>query len=244
MACAGGRLALSLLLALAIAGPAGAAGGLALHPLRVDLTPEQRGAAVMLRNEGETRKTIEVEVMAWAQPHGGEEYAPTRALLASPPLFFLEPGASQTVRIGRPMSAGPVGDAEQAFRVFFREVPPAAPAGGGALRVAVRLGIPVFVAARDAQPALQWQAALRVDGTAALTLINRGTRHARAAEVRLLAADSDVVVARAEGFRYVLAGARQSWQLQPTVKLTPGAYRVVAQFEGGVREHAIALVRP
>ena len=110
--------------------------------------------------------------------------------------------------------------------------------------MAVRLGIPVFVAARDAQPALQWQAALRVDGTAALTLINRGTRHARAAEVRLLAADSDVVVARAEGFRYVLAGARQSWQLQPTVKLTPGAYRVVAQFEGGVREHAIALVRP
>lgn len=243
MATGGGWL--SLLLALAIAGPAGAAGGgLALHPLRVDLTPDQRGAAVMLRNEGETRKTIEVEVMAWAQPHGGEHYAPTRALLASPPLFFLEPGASQTVRIGRPMSAGTVGDAEQAFRIFFREVPPAAPAAGGALRVAVRLGIPVFVAARDAQPALQWQVALRADGAATLTLINRGTRHARAAEVRLLDAESDRVVARAEGFRYVLAGARQSWQLEPTVPLTPGAYRVVAQFEDGVREHAIALVQP
>lgn len=235
---------LLLALVLAAAGPAVAGGGLALHPLRVDLTPEQRGAAVTLRNEGSTRKTIEVEAMAWAQPDGGEHHAPTRALLVSPPLFFLAPGASQTVRIGRPLSAGTVGDVEQAYRVFFREVPPAVPPDGGALRVAVRLGIPVFVAPREAQPALHWQALLGPDGTIALTLINRGTRHARAVDVRLLAPDGDAVLARAEGFRYVLAGARQSWQLLPSVALQPGAYRVVAHFEDGVREHAIALARP
>lgn len=234
-------LLLTALLALWTAAPAATPGGLTLNPVRLDLQAQQRGGAVTLTNDSAQRRAIEVEVMAWSQPEGEEQYRPTADLLVNPPLFYLEPGASRVVRIGRPAAQRSAPTQELTYRVYFREVLPKPTATDQALRVALRLGIPVFIASeKPGHSDLRWQLQRREDGSLNLRADNRGSLHARAADVRIADAAGNVV-ARAEGFRYLLAGAWQQWRLPATELPSATDLRVVTLTETGVREYPLEM---
>lgn len=219
-------------------------GGLQLSPIRLDLSAKQRGGALTLTNKAGERKTIQVDVVAWSQRDGEDVYEPSQSLLANPPLFFLEAGASQVVRVGLPAAARTASSVEQAYRVFLREVPDERPLDVPGLRVAMRLGVPVFVAPASHGPsALQWNGVIGTDGTVAIALENTGIVHARAADLRLVAADGEVV-GRDGTMHYALAGSRQVWHLKPSRPLSPGMVRVSALMEEGVREFPVVLRAP
>lgn len=230
------------LMAAACTAAAQVPGGIAVSPVRVDLNPGERGSAVTLTNTGTSRKTIQVETFAWSQANDDDVYAPTLELIVNPPLFFLEPGKSQVVRVGRSAAMPAGAAAERSFRIYFREVPDEAAPGGQMLRVALRIGIPVFIvpASESAAPQLEWSGVIRADGSAELFAANRGSEHARVAEVRVLG-EGPQVLARAEGFHYVLPQARRRWLLPAPARVKPGAVRVAVQMEEGAREYPLVL---
>lgn len=217
-------------------------GGLQVSPIRLDLGGKQRGGALTLTNTSEIKKTVQVDVVAWSQNGEEDVYTPTRELLANPPLFFLDPGASQVVRIGLPASTK-ASSSERAYRVYLREVPQDKPAEAATLRVVVRLGVPVFVSPATAIAAdLQWSAHLQTDGSVIVALENRGTKHVRVAQLKLLAATGGEVRGEDTAMHYVLAGSHQRWQVKSaTQKLAPGSARISALMEDGVREFPVVV---
>lgn len=217
-------------------------GGILVSPVRVDLHPGRRAEAVVLTNTGTSRRTIEVQAMRWTQIDGDDRYEPTHELLANPTRFSLEPGASQTVRIGRPSSAPAVGGSEQAYRVYFQELD-AEPTVGQGLMFALRIGVPVFVLpAAAVQPQVDWALSRESDGGLRLRARNRGNQHARLADLRLK--DASGGEWPLDGFRYVLPGQWQEWRMPPGQAPRQLLQRLAVLTENGRTEHDIAADVP
>ncbi|WP_207459051.1 molecular chaperone [Azospirillum sp. SYSU D00513] len=209
-----GTFLAAALLGAALAGSAqpARAGSVELYPVRVDLSATGATSAMRVRNTGAGRLTMEVRTVRWSQSAGEDAYEPTRTVLASPPVFELQPGQEQVVRLGLLDRAVPA--REGAYRVFLQELPEPSPTGGGAVQTLLRISVPIFVApAAAGEPALAWTA--RRDGQGLLLEArNDGPVHARVSGLALgwkggPLRDAD----RAGG--YVLAGQSRRFRVDP-----------------------------
>jgi P pilus assembly protein, chaperone PapD len=131
--------------------------GLQLSPIGVELKPGEQAAAITVINHDPVAHVLQVEVRRWRQRGAEQTLTPASRLLASPPLFQLAPGASQIVRFGFPEGL-PAASVERAWRLFFTEVPgrQTAPPKAGAIRILLRLSVPVFQAPARSDDALLW----------------------------------------------------------------------------------------
>lgn len=168
----GGASAL-LLASLTVPAPA-AAGSLRVDPVRLEISADRRTATVTVRNDERTPVTIRVYALSWTQANGEDRYEDSDAVIVSPPIFTIAPGATQLVRVGlrNPAAGG------RAYRVIVEEVPGASPTGG--IQVALRLNLPLFVTMTAGSPAeLSWSASRRPDGSLAVEAVNRGGNYVR-----------------------------------------------------------------
>lgn len=189
---------------------------LAISPVRVDLGSDNTKDVIRVTSQTADARSYEVEVVGWSQNGDQREiYGPTENVIAVPPLFTLEPGAEQIVRIGMVSGADP--EVEGAYRVFITELAPPQQEQReqAGVNVRLRLGIPVFVAP-EAEPraALGLTDVEQSGETLRLVLRNAGNIHVRISEVRYSSpgARSPHVEAAAV---YILAG--QSGSLPVTV---------------------------
>jgi fimbrial chaperone protein len=185
------------------------AGSLWVGPTRIELTHEHPVAVLEVRNDNPDPTIVQVEQMSWTQDGGTDSYAATSLLIATPPVFELPAGVTQTVRVAlRDSRQLP---AEEAFRIYVREVPrePSAPSSG--LQFALRVGVPVFANFPGASPHLQWS--LKVTGADQLALSSRNTggRWVHIARVEVRAAGGGPILWRSNEARYVIAGGERLW---------------------------------
>lgn len=169
-----------LLMATVLAGSmvAGAQGGsLTVTPVVVTLDDKTRSAALTVKNEGNEARVIQTELLRWTQKNGADEQTPSRDILVNPPMATLQPGQTQTVRVGLKREADHA--QELAYRLYLTEVPPPSEHFTG-MRIALRLGVPVYVSP-TARPSarLGWRAARAANGALLLTVLNDGNRHLR-----------------------------------------------------------------
>ena len=68
--------------------------------MRVDLGAAGKTAVLTLKNTGDTPSLVQADPTQWAQEAGQDRYAPSDALIVSPPIFELSPGQEQVVRVG------------------------------------------------------------------------------------------------------------------------------------------------
>jgi len=157
-----------------------------ISPVRLDLSATHNRDILRFGNQGDATTSYEVEVMRWTQNENGrDEYQPTDALLAVPPVFTLEPGQEQVIRIG--MLSGPDTGVETAYRVFITELAPPQPGEPSASGVSMRLrlGIPVFVAPDGhVESRVEWTGAERDGDMLHIGLKNSGNVHVKITEVR------------------------------------------------------------
>lgn len=134
-----------------------AAAPLMIWPVDPVIAGEQRAVAVWVENRGTTPVALQARVYAWRQENGDDQFTPQQAVVASPPISQIPPGARQMVRLiaTQPVPAGQ----EQAFRVLLDELPgptpameatadapqaaPSAPQLG--VKLQIRYAIPLFV---------------------------------------------------------------------------------------------------
>lgn len=208
------------LLALLVAGEAVAA-ALGVAPTRIELAPGQTSASLTIENQANAAVTLQVQTFAWSGPAIDPELRSGRELIAVPPVFSLEPGAKQIVRVAL---RTPVEDGrERAYRLLITEVPVTWADDTMGVRFALRLSLPVFAQAAGAKAAPAWR--VRSTGRGGeLELANRGTAHLRLRRIELRAAGKgggdpvQVIDAPMD----ILPGEAQRWPLAAAAMALPG----------------------
>lgn len=186
------------------------AGALQVNPVRATLGNGRAVEAISVRNDGNEPATIQLEPMTWSQREGKDVYAPTRDLIATPPIFTVPPGGTQIVRVG--LRVAPNRSHELSYRLYFQEVPGAPSQGFQGLQVALRLGVPVFVrpVATNAKPELRWQLQRVSDGLR-LSLTNSGNAHVQVLQVSLEGPRGPISSQSLS--TYVLPGESRAWMM-------------------------------
>src|SRR5438874_3643474 len=152
------------------------AGSFQVNPVRVDLGASATSAAITVRNDGAAAVVVQTAILAWSQADGKDEYTPADGALATPPLATIPPSGEQIVRVG--LRRAPDPRTELAFRLYVQEIPGSERPSFSGLQVALRVGIPVFVApSGPVTRKLEWTAKRQADGRLALTVENRGNVH-------------------------------------------------------------------
>lgn len=220
------------------------AGQVGIAPVRVYLDEATRTAVVEISNPSEAPIGMQVDSMSWHQDtEGVDQYEPTTEILAFPPIFTIQPGQSQLVRIGL-MTPQPA-EQERAYRLYFTELPP--PLAGvqsTALRMRLRIGIPVFSAPLSPpQFDLRLVESVIDDDQLRVSLHNPGNTHIRVADL-YTAELADTT--RGNSARYILPGASQDFLVDLPADAAVSAIRAVTD-QLGVTSYEVnldALVMP
>jgi fimbrial chaperone protein len=216
------------------------AGSFQVSPVRVQLTPSSPTAAVSVRNESQTESVVlQLRAMDWKQESGEDVYTASTELIATPPIFTIPPGGTQTVRVG--LRKTNQTDVQQTFRLYLTEVPPAPKEGFQGLQVALNIGIPIFVAPKSltGTPPV-WRASVTTDGKLALTATNASNAHVQILDAQIYDEKDGVAVAILAEPRYILAGQTTRWQLALTRKPV-GMLKLNVRTDGGSIETKVNL---
>lgn len=217
---------------LSIAMPA-VAGGFSILPTRLNLAAERAVQSLMLTNTSAQTVTVESQVLVWPEGAPGQLASD---VVVTPAVLTLPPGQRMRVRVG--LLRGADGRSERAYRIYFTELPAPAPLQGAGVGVRLRIGVPLFVAPKTAQPkALVWRAEQDERGWQ-LSVHNPGNVHARVVNPSLVlaaapAAPEPPPLPLASGTPYVLAGATLRIALPPG--LAPGVLQGAAPNAARVR---------
>ena len=221
------------LLATATPAAPASAGTLQVNPVLLEINAGRRTATVTLRNQEAVPVTIRAYPLAWRQDGGDERYDETAAVIVSPPIFTIAPGATQLGRVGlRSPSAAP-----QAYRLIVEEVPEASPIDG--IRVALRLNLPLYANLPSGEPAaLRWGAWRQADGSWMLEAVNGGTGYVRISHDAAQAA-TGLRLGDHVSFGTILPGATRRWRIGagPDVR-DPARFRHIARTQENVGAQA------
>ncbi len=184
------------------------ASAVVIWPVDPTIKAGEQATAMWLENKGDAAVTIQVRAFGWSQRSGEDSLDAQDAIVASPPIARVEPGARQLVRIIR---RAPDAVPESAYRLIVDELPPP-PAEGAQppqarLAVQMRYSVPLFAYA--AAPAGKPELAVALRNGAQgreLVLTNRGRLHARLTDFRIVAGSRETIV-RGGLVGYVLPGA-------------------------------------
>lgn len=118
------------------------AGYLTVVPIKVFLESEKKTATLRVTNNGEEKLPIQVRAVTWSQDEEGrDKFSPTEKIVFFPKIFSLEAGQKKIVRIGY---QGKWPADEKTYRLFLEELPVSKP-GEMAMKMVVKMGIPVFI---------------------------------------------------------------------------------------------------
>lgn len=229
------RIRRGLAAALTAAGLAGAlmpaawAADVSLMPVNVQLSRASDRATVQVQNNGNEAVTMQAEGIRWTRQNGQDVDGPTTDLLVNPPIFTLQPGQVQVLRVG--LRRPPDLEQEATYRMVLREVPvPRASDGNqvtGAVRVLVALRVPVYVAPNQVRRDAAWSVQRAAGGETVATVTNGGNVHVKVSELRLTGANGEVKAIPVQGAQSVVfPGEQRSFRI-PTPSGPPGSLQVM-----------------
>jgi fimbrial chaperone protein len=194
----------------------GAADGIAVNPIRLELEPGQRTGSLNITNNSAETKVLQISVMQWKQAAGESVYEPASNVIATPVLFRMPPKSRQLVRVGFVNPPATLSD-ELSYRVYLTEVPEQKNEDNQ-VRFLLRLGIPMFFPPDKAEDRLDWQLIHLGNGGLKLVAENRGNRHVRLQGIKLV--DNKSLLFEEQALTYLLPRSRKEWHLTPGHRLS------------------------
>jgi fimbrial chaperone protein len=221
------------------------AGSFQVTPLRVELSSQRPNDALQVQNNGSEPVVIQLQLVAWSQESGRDVYQPTDELLATPPIFTIQPGATQIIRVGS--LRGVDEKNELSYRLFLQEVPSKPKPDFKGLQMALRIGLPVFILPKvKAAPALSWRVEQAAGGQLKVDLKNDGNAHIQILDFNLSLPDKQQAIAVQQVSAYLLPGQIRSWMLttDPAQRRGGDTVRINAYTDAGSVETDIKLEKP
>lgn len=198
-----------------------AASTLSVAPIRVELSSKARTAVLTVRNQEDAPVVVQVRPAAWSQHDGRDQLDDTHDLLVTPPIFTVPPRGAQVLRIALLREPDPA--SELPYRLVLNEIPPPTPPETTGLRVALRITLPVFVAAKARAAAdLSWSHRWLPDGTLDVEAQNHGTAHLQILDFDVQRDRSAKAELHTDTSHYLLPGTAAHWQLHPGSSLAHG----------------------
>ena len=223
-------------LVLGLAGGIAVGQALTVLPVHVQIPPGQKAATLSVTNAGTAETSIQIRAYAWAQPNGDDQLTATDAVVVSPPIATIAPGATQIIRmvLRRTPEAR-----EDTYRILLDQIPP--PAEQGIVHVVLRISIPIF-----AQPKTRAISHVKfhIEGSAQqmfLMAANDGVVHEALSNLELRTADGQKLDTGFNGAQYILAGAARRWLIKPTNASQPArdSMRVTAKALNGLIQQQV-----
>jgi len=190
-----------------------AAGSWRVVPIRLDLDQKSRSGSITLHNEGDAPVNLQMRAVQWKQDaQGKDQYEESAELVYFPKILTLPPGESRVLRSGINI---PATSQEKTFRLFIEELPAPRQSEGAAVAIAVRFGVPVFVA--PLKPEMRGEVGaltLKSDGVE-LPVRNLGNVHFRIQALYLVGRDEagvELFRQKTDGW-YLLAQAERFYSL-------------------------------
>ena len=187
--------------------PSTAMAQVAISPVRVDLSDDHTKDVVRISSQTDKTVSYQVEIVSWSQTEERREiYSPTEEVLAVPPLFTLEPGEDQIVRVGMLVDADP--SIEKSYRMFITELagPQEEETESTGVNMRLRLGVPVFIAPRALPNSkLDHIDSRQMENQLFMQMRNNGNTHVRISEIKFHAPGASEPKEEAAAI-YVLAG--------------------------------------
>lgn len=242
------KLLIGVALGLLLAGPAAHAAELALMPVVVNLDRTNDRSTVQVLNKGREAVLLQADAITWTREGGQDRDGATDDLIVNPPLFTLQPGQTQVVRVG--LRRGAATEREQAYRMVLREVPTARADDSlrvsGQVRVLVTLRVPVYVAPRQVQHDVRWQAHRDASGDVVTQISNHGNVHTKVGRLRLRegAAGNDshgTPLAEHVGADVLFPGEVRSFRLRPRAPVAGTQVTLEVLSERGTHDVALQL---
>ncbi|MEO8747723.1 MAG: molecular chaperone [Rhodanobacter sp.] len=221
------------------------AAGLQVAPVGLAFKSSSPAQGLWLTNSGSDALHAQVRVFHWTQAEGKDVLTPTQALVASPPMLTLQPGARQLVRVIR-TGAASAGATEDAFRLLVDELPQPEQAAQTGVRYIMRYSVPVFIEPAHAPDAsavaasLHWSL-LREDNGVALQVHNAGATHAQISAASLLPSGGKPVEVTAGLLGYVLPGMTMHWTLNTPAAQLPAGSQLKATINGKPVDQAVPV---
>jgi len=209
------------------------ASSLQVTPVRIQVEFPAAASTITVSNPGDTPLSAQLRVFKWTRIDGKDTLAPTKDVVASPPLAKLAPGQPYVVRIIR-VSKKPLAG-EETYRLLVDEIPGrqvSIPSFGP--RFAIRQSIPVFFTDPAAAPRLSWAAAIK-NGKLLIKARNEGGRRVRISALNVTN-ESGASLGYGENFiGYVFGQSSEQWTAaMPKKGFAPGGtITILAQGDNG-----------
>lgn len=228
------------------------AADIAILPVGLSLKSSNAKGMITISNRGKEKVVLQAETVSWTQADGKDIYAPTQDLLVNPPLFTIQPGRSQVLRVG--LRKPQTDKQEVAYRINLREVPAAAPAissqeAGGAkqqgnILVLLQVRLPVYITPASTVELHQWQAQRKANGTIEINVNNGGNIHTLINELNLRAVDAGTdtpPLATVKAGNVIFPGQSHSWELKPQTNLQGQRYKLEIKTDRGLKNVPLDL---
>jgi fimbrial chaperone protein len=218
--------------------PSATAQALSVLPVNIFFSPGQKASSVTVTNVGTSETAIQIRAFAWAQADGGDQLTDSDAVVLSPPLATIAPGASQVIRIIlRQLPQG----REATYRILIDQIPP--PAEPGIVHMVLRMSIPIFAQpSTRAIPHVQFH--LEVDsGKLVLVGINDGLSHEVIRDVVLTTSDGRKLKEEPDASPYILSGVTRNWPIaaQGSLPLPRDSLQLTAHTDAGVIQQQVGF---
>ena len=218
---------------------------LAVMPVAVQLDAVRDRATVRVLNQGREAVLLQADAIGWRRVDGIDRDEASDGLVVNPPIFRIEPGATQIVRLG--LRRAPSADQASTYRLLLRELPSAPGSGpatvSGQVRVLLALRVPVYVAPLKVVRDERWE--LRRDGDrhVEVNVVNAGNVHLRLDRLRLAGADSTEALAEQRVGTVLFPGESRRFRMASAVSLTEQTLALEALTDRGPQD-VVARVLP
>ncbi len=220
-----------------------AAGNFKASPIRLYLDSKTKTAVLKVTNDGEEKVTVQLEAVQWQQDENGKDiYQPTKDIIFFPKIGDIEKGEEKIVRVGY---EGKKNDAvEKTYRLMVQELPVSKP-GEVAIKMAIRLGIPVFIKPVKEIQGRSIEGMSLSEGAVLVKVKNSGNSHLIISRLRARGLDSEgkeAFVKEAAGW-YVLSGRTRAFAVDVPKEecLKAEEIKVEAEIERGLLEGKFAV---
>lgn len=188
----------------------GRANSLEVSPTILQFQQDQSHQSIRISNRGKNPVVVQARSFSWEQSGDADTLLASPEIVISPPIFTLQPGATQTLRV-RLREHEPLRNVRH-FRLLVDDITPS-PAGQVGSRMAIRMSLPVFTDANMQRPGqLRWSVENRGTDSVTLKVTNDGGTYENIRKVELAYADGTLSAASPLASNtYILPGATRHW---------------------------------
>lgn len=237
-AATGKTLWMAVLLSIVVGSASAWAGSMSVWPLRVKLTPGEHIRQVHVTNESDEPAYMQATIAKWWTAETGQQSQSVNEIIAVPPVFDLEPGETQIVRLAyrNPDKA----DVERAFRLEIMEVPKTVGLLPNTAVIATRLVLPVFYSPNGTTPTPVWGLRREPLKEPELVLENRGTAHIGIKSVEVVSQQDETLHFSNDDNDIILPAKEKTWMLGAEFARIDGPIVVKAETNAGPIEAVIS----